>query len=88
MLIKYFYDDKLAQASYLVGCSASGTAIVIDPSRDIRPYLQLALTINNTQTKNPLIYGAFQTYHHADKPLQFYLSMYARVRLLLLLVGN
>lgn len=42
MLIKYFYDDKLAQASYLVGCSAKGTAIVIDPSRDIRPYLQLA----------------------------------------------
>ncbi len=42
MLIKYFYDDKLAQASYLVGCQQSGTAIVIDPARDIRPYLEVA----------------------------------------------
>lgn len=42
MLLKYFYDDKLAQASYLVGCPDCGTAIVIDPARDIRSYLQTA----------------------------------------------
>lgn len=42
MLIKYFYDDRLAQASYFVGCPASGTGIVIDPARDIAPYLQAA----------------------------------------------
>ena len=42
MLIKYFYDDELAQASYLVGCTASGTALVIDPARNIQPYLELA----------------------------------------------
>jgi hydroxyacylglutathione hydrolase len=42
MLLKYFYDDKLAQASYLLACPASGTAIVIDPSRNIAPYLAAA----------------------------------------------
>lgn len=42
MLLKYFYDDRLAQASYLLACPASGTAIVIDPARDIRPYLETA----------------------------------------------
>lgn len=40
MLLKYFYDDMLAQASYFVGCPAGGTAIVIDPARDITPYLE------------------------------------------------
>ena len=42
MLIKYFYDDKLAQASYLVACLASETAMVIDPARNITPYLEVA----------------------------------------------
>lgn len=42
MLLKYFYDDTLAQASYMVGCQATGEALVIDPARDIRPYLQAA----------------------------------------------
>jgi hydroxyacylglutathione hydrolase len=42
MLLTYFYDRSLAQASYLVGCAATGEALVIDPSRDIRPYLQTA----------------------------------------------
>ncbi len=42
MLLKYFYDRALAQASYLVGCAATGEALVIDPARDIRPYLQAA----------------------------------------------
>jgi hydroxyacylglutathione hydrolase len=42
MLIKYFYDERLAQASYMVGCPGAGVALVIDPMRDIRPYLQAA----------------------------------------------
>lgn len=42
MLLKYIYDDRLAQASYLLGCPASGEALVIDPARDISPYLKLA----------------------------------------------
>lgn len=42
MLLKYFYDDQLAQASYMVGCAATGEALVVDPMRDIRPYLRAA----------------------------------------------
>ena len=42
MLLKYFYDKMLAQASYMVGCAETGEALVIDPARDIRPYLQAA----------------------------------------------
>ena len=42
MILKRFYDDKLAQASYLVGCSATGEALVVDPNRDAAPYLAAA----------------------------------------------
>ena len=42
MLLERFYDEDLAQASYLVGCQATGEAIVIDPRRDVRDYLELA----------------------------------------------
>lgn len=42
MLLKRFYDAKLAQASYLVGCQATRDALVIDPSRDIDQYLDSA----------------------------------------------
>ena len=42
MLLKYFYDDRLAQASYMIGCPDAGTAMVIDASRNIEPYLQAA----------------------------------------------
>jgi hydroxyacylglutathione hydrolase len=42
MLLKRFYDSKLAQASYLVGCQATGEAIVVDPNRDIEQYLRAA----------------------------------------------
>lgn len=60
MLLKYFYDDKLAQASYMVACQANGTAIVIDPARDIAPYLQAA-EANGLQ----IIYVT-ETHIHAD----------------------
>ncbi len=42
MLLKYFYDKLLAQASYMVGSAETGEALVIDPARDITPYLQAA----------------------------------------------
>jgi hydroxyacylglutathione hydrolase len=42
MLLKYFYDPHLAQASYMVGCQETGEALIIDPARDITPYLQAA----------------------------------------------
>ena len=40
MLFRRFYDDQLAQASYLLGCQATGQALVVDPNRHIEPYLQ------------------------------------------------
>jgi hydroxyacylglutathione hydrolase len=42
MLLKRFYDDGLAQASYLVGAETTGEALVIDPLRDLEPYLAAA----------------------------------------------
>ena len=42
MLLRYFYDEKLAQASYLVGCVATGEALVVDPMRNVTPYLRAA----------------------------------------------
>lgn len=42
MLLRRFYDDKLAQASYMVGCQATGEAIVVDPHRDTDVYLDAA----------------------------------------------
>lgn len=42
MFLKRFYDDGLAQASYLIGCAANGEAIVIDANRDIEQYLAAA----------------------------------------------
>ncbi|MCU0512091.1 MAG: rhodanese-like domain-containing protein [Anaerolineae bacterium] len=60
MLLRYFYDERLAQASYLVGCPATGEAIIIDPARDIMPYLQAA------QAHNLLIVAVTETHIHAD----------------------
>ena len=42
MFLKRFYDDGLAQASYLIGCAATGEALVIDANRDIEQYLTVA----------------------------------------------
>lgn len=42
MYFRQFYDTSLAQASYLIGCQATGDAIVVDPLRDPRPYLDVA----------------------------------------------
>jgi hydroxyacylglutathione hydrolase len=42
MIFRRCYEPKLAQASYLIGCSATGEALVIDPNRDIQRYIQAA----------------------------------------------
>ncbi|WP_139492104.1 MBL fold metallo-hydrolase [Brevibacillus dissolubilis] len=60
MLLRYFYDEKLAHASYLVGCQRTGEAIVIEPSRDITPYLQTA------KAEGLKIVAATETHIHAD----------------------
>ena len=42
MLLERIYDEDLAQASYIVGCQATGDAIVVDPRRDVDVYLDFA----------------------------------------------
>jgi len=42
MFFRQFYDQPLAQASYMIGCQATGDAIVVDPLRDVQPYLDVA----------------------------------------------
>ncbi|MCW5882007.1 MAG: MBL fold metallo-hydrolase, partial [Anaerolineae bacterium] len=60
MLLKRFYHDGLAQASYLVGCQATGDALVIDANRDVDQYLEAA-------TREGLrITAVTETHIHAD----------------------
>lgn len=60
MYFKRVYDEGLAQASYMIGCQQEGTAIVVDPRRDIQVYLDLA-------AKNNLrIVAVTETHIHAD----------------------
>lgn len=60
MFLKYFFDDALAQASYMVGCQKTGEAAVIDPSRNLKPYFDTAEKEELTITK------VFETHIHAD----------------------
>lgn len=60
MFYKQFFDDKLAQYSYLIGCQATGESVIIDPMRDIDQYIEAATRENLTITK------AVDTHIHAD----------------------
>jgi len=60
MLLKYFYHTKLAHASYMVGCQATGEAIIIDPGRNVAPYLQAA------DAQGMRIIAVTETHIHAD----------------------
>jgi hydroxyacylglutathione hydrolase len=42
MILKQFYLNCLAHASYLVGDESSGLAVVVDPQRDIDQYVSAA----------------------------------------------
>ena len=42
MVVTRFYEPTIAQASYLIGCAATGEAIVIDPDRDVQRYVDAA----------------------------------------------
>jgi hydroxyacylglutathione hydrolase len=60
MLLKRFYDDKLAQASYLVGCQATGESLVIDPHRDV------ALYVRSAAAEGLRVTHVTETHIHAD----------------------
>jgi hydroxyacylglutathione hydrolase len=79
MFLKRFYDLKLAQASYLLGCTTSGEALVVDPNRDIDPYLQAAAAeglrvvhVTETHIHADFVSGAREVAHRAGARL--YLS--------------
>ncbi|ARI75903.1 MBL fold metallo-hydrolase [Halobacillus mangrovi] len=60
MFFKSFFDENLAQMSYMVGCQKTGDAIVIDPARDLTPYFDTAIKEGFSITK------AAETHIHAD----------------------
>ncbi len=60
MLLRRFYDSKLAQASYLIACGRSGHAIVIDANRDADQYVRAA------ESEGVRIAFVTETHIHAD----------------------
>ncbi|HEX6060179.1 MAG TPA: rhodanese-like domain-containing protein [Gemmatimonadaceae bacterium] len=60
MLLKRFHDEKLAQTSWLVGCSASGEALVVDPNRDVEQYIRAA------EKEGLRVTHVTETHIHAD----------------------
>lgn len=60
MFFKQIFEPKLAQYSYLIGCQKNGTAIIIDPMRDVDQYFEMA-----KKEKLHLI-AAADTHIHAD----------------------
>ena len=60
MILERFYDDKLAQASWLVGCAATGEALVVDPHRDVDVYVSAA------EAEGLRITHVTETHIHAD----------------------
>ena len=60
MLLKRFYHEGLAQASYLVGCQATGEALVVDANRDADQYIAAA------SSEGLRITHVTETHIHAD----------------------
>ncbi len=60
MILKRFYEDQLAQASFMVGCPTTAEAIVIEPNRDVETYLRAA------EAEGLRIVGVTETHIHAD----------------------
>jgi len=60
MLLRQFVDEDLGCASYLVGDSAAGEALLIDPSYAIEPYLAAA------EADGVRIVRVLETHTHAD----------------------
>ncbi len=47
-VFRQLYDDALAQASYRIGCQATGEAVVVDPIRDIAPSIAVATAFRSS----------------------------------------
>lgn len=60
MFLERIYDDRLAQAAYLIGCQKTGAAVVIDPERDVDRYIRIA------EANGLRITAITETHIHAD----------------------
>jgi hydroxyacylglutathione hydrolase len=60
VIFRRFFETKLAQSSYLIGCPATREAIVVDPNRAVDQYLQAA------QQDGLRIAHVTETHIHAD----------------------
>ena len=60
MILKQFYLNCLAHASYLIGDEQTRTAAIVDPRRDVGPYLEEA------ERHRLQIRHVFLTHFHAD----------------------
>jgi glyoxylase-like metal-dependent hydrolase (beta-lactamase superfamily II)/rhodanese-related sulfurtransferase len=60
MILKQYYLNCLAHASYLIGDLSSGTAVVVDPQRDVDAY------VADAEKAGLQIRHVFLTHFHAD----------------------
>jgi hydroxyacylglutathione hydrolase len=60
MFIRRFYNEPLAQASYMVGCQSAGEAVVVDANRDTAQYHAAA------REESVRITHVTETHIHAD----------------------
>jgi hydroxyacylglutathione hydrolase len=60
MFFRMIYDEKLAQAAYLIGCQQTGEAIIFDPQRDVDRYVETA------RREGLRIVATAETHIHAD----------------------
>jgi hydroxyacylglutathione hydrolase len=60
VLLKRFFHEGLAQASYLVGCQQTGEALIVDANRDLAQYVDAARSAGLRITQ------VTETHIHAD----------------------
>jgi hydroxyacylglutathione hydrolase len=60
MILRRFYDDGLAQASWMVACPGSKEALIVDPNRDVDQYLRAA------EKEGVRVTHVTETHIHAD----------------------
>ncbi|MEM6784429.1 MAG: rhodanese-like domain-containing protein [Bacteroidota bacterium] len=60
MLFRQYFDPKLAQYAYLIGCQKTKEALLIDPERDIDRYIDAA------EAEGLRIVAVAETHIHAD----------------------
>ena len=60
MFFKRFYDDNLAQASYMIACEKTREAIIVDPNPDVSQYTRAA------GAQRARITHVTETHVHAD----------------------